>query len=624
MRRITWTAVCFLTTVAAIVQADPKPMRLPAVDLHQPIIWGSEAELPDGGGVAFGGQDQHAEDGRVLTRVKRDGKWVAISSELREKNPRQAECDKIRSDIGKLQPLAEARAILFHRLPYAISVESLRAVRNSRETEAETIDCEPAARALSPLVYEAKTKVIVMFGGDHLDYLTNDTWRFDPVKLRWDRSKAKNVPPPRANHKLVARGDGTVVMSGGYRYASNTDYMGGQYLPIEDGEWVYDIAKDEWTPPKEGKLVAANQREYRTGPFLPEYFMQGPVPDAAAFAKSLEDLPPNTWRKITPQQLPQMNRDWGTAVLDPDHDLILRWSGGHCAHGGSDVLHYHLKTGRWELPFPVEFPLGQLYTNTEYPMGRNFNGRPWVTAHTYQSYAYDPIVKKMLFVGERDYTYVYDVDRGDWGERIKKPEGMNYDSCYYSLELTVTPKGTVCWTVDGRLFRFDAAAKQWVELKFEGKLPGSVVDSSTLCYDPKRDRLLFAQIDYGHSHEYDGQLHELDLKTMKVREVSPAKANTRTIPYIGRMVYHPASDLMLVGAAMIGGGERRTLAWDGAAGKWVSVKCAGDDPFMKEGRNVSLGIVYDAKRKLFWAVDTHGYIYVMKFDPASADIQSLK
>ena len=30
----------------------------------------------------------------------------------------------------------------------------------------------------------------------------------------------------------------------------------------------------------------------------------------------------------------QINRDWGTAVLDPDHDLLLRWSGGHCAHGG--------------------------------------------------------------------------------------------------------------------------------------------------------------------------------------------------------------------------------------------------------------------------------------------------
>ena len=129
--------------------------------------------------------------------------------------------------------------------------------------------------------------------------------------------------------------------------------MGGQYKDLNDGEWIYDIAANIWKGKEKG--VESPQRVYRTGPFQPSYFMQEPHPDRDAFSKWLDELPVNTWKMTKPPHLPQMNRDWGTAVLDPDHDVILRWSGGHSAHGGTDVLHFHLATNRWELPFPVSF-----------------------------------------------------------------------------------------------------------------------------------------------------------------------------------------------------------------------------------------------------------------------------
>ena len=44
---------------------------------------------------------------------------------------------------------------------------------------------------------------------------------------------------------IARAGDGTVRMTGGYYYASNTDYCGGQYLDLLDGEWIYDIAKNQ-------------------------------------------------------------------------------------------------------------------------------------------------------------------------------------------------------------------------------------------------------------------------------------------------------------------------------------------------------------------------------------------
>ena len=154
---------------------------------------------------------------------------------------------------------------------------------------AELLDAEPPARALSPIVYDPKTGLYVLFGGDHCDYLTNDTWVFDPKKDRWEQRHPHGAPPPRANHELKAGGDGTVRLTGGYTYFSNTDYCGGQYVDVGDGPWTYDVAANRWTG--KGEPDEDDVRVYRSGPFLPEYFLQGPSPDAAAHQKRLAGLP---------------------------------------------------------------------------------------------------------------------------------------------------------------------------------------------------------------------------------------------------------------------------------------------------------------------------------------------
>ncbi len=441
-----------------------------------------------------------------------------------------------------------------------------------------------------------------------------------------DATSAEIRPPPRANHTLKATGDGRIILSGGYTYTSSTDYVGGQYRELDDGEWTYDIAADTWTGT--GKAVPPNSRVYRTGPYVPEFFLKDPKPDAAAFQKQLADLPANTWVSTKTPHLPQLNRDWGTAVLDPDRDVILRFSGGHSAHGGTDVLHYHLASNRWELPFPVEFPLGQLYSNTEYPEGFNFNRRPWVTGHTYQNYGYDPVFKKMLFTGRHEHCYVYDPAVADWTGRFAKPKGMTYNSCFYTLTLCPTPQGLVCWTQQGGVFQFDAGKKEWVEVKPTGeKLPGSVVDNSTVVHDSKRDRLLFFRKGYGDKSKYDGRIHALDRKTGTVSVLSPkGMEGAAAIPYLCQIRYDPTNDLLLVGGTLPPGedGMRRTPAYDCAANAWVTLKIGGDDPSGKSGRNVSLGLVYDARRKLFWAVDTRSNVFVLRLDPKNAEVGPLR
>lgn len=486
------------------------------------------------------------------------------------------------------------------------------------------LSAEPPPRALTPLVYEPKSKLFILFGGDHLDYLTNDLWVFDPAKMSWQLRLVSKAPPPRANHTLKATGDGKITLTGGYTYTSSTDYVGGQYRDLDDGEWVYDVAANTWSRPEDG--VASDARTYRTGALHPSFYLTGEAPDSAAVTKRLAELPANTWMKMNPPQLPKLNRDWGTAVIDPDHDLILRFSGGHSAHGGTDVLHYHLATNRWELCFPVEFPLGQLYDNTEYPSGFNFNLRPWVTGHTYQNYAYDPLARRMLFTGETKHTYYYDPERGDWGpsafgeepRRVLKPKGMNYGSCFYTLTLCPTPLGVVCWTNEGKLFRHEAKENQWRELVTttpDLKLPGSVVDNSTVIYDSKRDRLVMARKPYGDKNAYDGQLYEVDLKTLGVKVLSPeGKEIGADVIYLCQIRYDSEHDLFLAGCTMPApeGELRRTAIYDPAANRWSSLAIQGDDPSGSKGRNVSLGMQYDAKRKLFWAVDTNSQVYVLR------------
>jgi hypothetical protein len=679
------TIVSILLAAGVVFGKAPRkrPYRLPDVDIKSQVIWGSTCDGPEGKGLSFGGQDQNSDDGRPHTRVKSNNRWQAIHKKLRAANAFQKLHDHI-AHAGYLQKrvTALARSIYFKDLrvgsalpaeqkqvvekiasaiatlkakrqlaPYEVQrgalalrrlisaqeaiTKKLTAVTSATirsmdravidlEQAAEHLDAEPPARALSPLVYDARSKLYILFGGDHLDYLTNDTWVFDPAKHQWRRQHPATAPPPRANHKLIAA-EGKITLTGGYTYSSNTDYCGGQYIDHDDGDWTYDIAANKWTGGK--TACPGDRRVYRTGPFHPDFYLTTPPPDAAATARRLAGLKPNTWTAMNPPRLPRLNRDWGTAVIDPDHDLMLRFSGGHSAHGGSDVLHYHFATNCWELPFPVEFPLGQLYANTRYPNGYNFNHRPWVTGHTYQNYGYDPIGKKMVFAGRPRHYYLYDPQVGDWVRRGVKPSAMVYNSCFYTITVCTARDGAMAWTRSGSVLQFVPQTGRWGEFKLRGeKLPGAVVDNSTMVYDSKRNRLLFAMKGYGRKNAYDGQLHFLDVRTQTVGKLSPGgMAAAGAIPYLCQIRYDAGNDLFLVGGTLPPGkdGLRRTPAYDPAANKWISLAIGGKDPSGPKGRNVSLGMMYDKKRKLFWAVDTNSRVYVLRLAPGAADPKPL-
>ena len=147
----------------------------------------------------------------------------------------------------------------------------------------------PQADLSKPIIWGAQCNVSddlgLAFGGDHLDYVTNDTWVFDPAKQRWEQRHPETAPPPRANHTLTAAGNGKVELSGGFTH-NNADiwYMGPLYQLRDDGDWVYDVAANTWTSLAGQNGVAPDQRAYRTmACFLPQGFIEaGGRPDAAA------------------------------------------------------------------------------------------------------------------------------------------------------------------------------------------------------------------------------------------------------------------------------------------------------------------------------------------------------
>src|SRR5690606_6261034 len=92
---------------------------------------------------------------------------------------------------------------------------------------------QPPPRALSPMVYDATTKKIVLFGGERLDMLYADTWVYDCATRTWEERKPAVSPSPRFGHALLhLPKSGKIVLLGGVGYTSSTAYQATLYRPL--------------------------------------------------------------------------------------------------------------------------------------------------------------------------------------------------------------------------------------------------------------------------------------------------------------------------------------------------------------------------------------------------------
>lgn len=518
---------------------------------------------------------------------------------------------------------------------------------------------QPSARAHSPMVYDSVNRKIVLFGGDHLDYLLNDTWVYDCVTKTWAKMNPTNRPKPRAGHALLYMPKSKkVVLLGGYRYEADQS--------TEFEMWRYDIATNSWDlikrfgselwpklqamKPGFASVLATNKGDtllclgdstlynfvphtyqmacdptvtdaigtttygltkdtvaLRSGFFNPSWYNTGvTTPDTAANENTLRNLTLSTWTKITPPKTPGGERAWGSAAYDPDRDLFMRWAGGHAAYCGTDIPQYSFHNNRWNAGIMTEFPMEYDRENSPAPGPFTFNDRPFMPMHPVKSFAYDPTSKLMVYNTDGK-TYLYNPDSMDWVKDIRISGPNKNDP--YRAGLCSTPHGVYAyWAPDHYLFNSDSL--KWRKLSKSGVIqPNYYADATGNAYDSKRDRMVYVTSTL-YSATTLARVYTYDFQTGVSTQLFPADSSITTgYGNYRDAVYLPTLDVVLFPIHTASG----NLAYDCANNRWIHIPIAG---FQSGMDNVSTAMMYDPKRNIVWLTDGASNVYAARLDAA--------
>ena len=183
--------------------------------------------------------------GRVRMAWFRDPKGVGTAAELKDLAERCAALDKMQgAQSGKWIPDQVAAGKTLDALKGARNLQGLSEYATEQQYPV------PPSRRNSPLVFEPKSGVFVLFGGDHEDYLMNDTWVLDLKNKAqpWRRVECDVAPSPRAGHALCALPhSGRIALWEGYAQNSDPDYGVGPSMPITPLQlWLFDPKTDRW------------------------------------------------------------------------------------------------------------------------------------------------------------------------------------------------------------------------------------------------------------------------------------------------------------------------------------------------------------------------------------------
>ena len=501
---------------------------------------------------------------------------------------------------------------------------------------------QPPPRALSPMVFDPKTKKIVLFGGDRLDQLYADTWVYDCAARTWEEKKPAVSPSPRFGHALLRLPkSGQLVLVGGKGYTSSTAYNTMLYKALPFEAWTYDVERNEWAllhrlekdapaqvPNGAGCAAVADDDtvlfiggaepgsakgvvhsawtcrldptkvdkdgtakfgvkpgtvETRTGSFDPEWYTKDvPPADPKAVAVVLDKLASNTWTTLTCPRWPENRQGggWSTVTLDTDRDELLHMGGGHSSYFGNDMAHYDIKTGRWSIAARPQFALEFNYDLTG-PGLWAFNGAPWGN-HNYHCYAYDPTIRRVVYI-KGTTTVLYDPVTRAW-PHAEKFDKLPFHPSKYINYLCTTPQGVYCWTQQlGNQSRFGLwkleGGKVWKEVKTTGApLPRPETDGSTITYDRRRDRLLITTTS-GKDGPH-GQVWAADLKTGEVKTLNPAGMDLiKGNRFARESVYLPKGDLVMLGYLLPADGGTVVPFYDCENNRWLTAKMPGADFF---------------------------------------------
>lgn len=510
---------------------------------------------------------------------------------------------------------------------------------------------EPPPRAYSPMVYDAANQVIVLFGGDHLDFMMSDTWVYDCATRKWTQKSPAVSPSPRAGHALLylPKSRSTVLL-GGFQYNTTTlnNYSAPQYAKQAGLElWKYDPLQDEWNvictwssgvypddfrspvsamaavdtgdrivtisgsyhktyllPCDAGRSdaaataslgVAQGKVQTRPGGWEPSWYQEGLAdPDTLANETIIRDAPERQWVAVTPpKKHPYSDFMWGNVVYDPVHGLILDYNGGHSSYPGNQVLQYSANLNRWGVGYRADLPLELCGASGQYGTGITFNQRPFIPNHTYDAYCYNEKLDRMVLrVGSR--TWLYNTVRRDFDSQFVENHSAFALLHHASTRLIQTDSGTYCWA--NQIFRLKEDTLAWRQVAVTGcPVPGYYSDKHGLAYDAGRGRLLY----FGQGSE--ALIMAFDLRTSVICTVkawNPWLQTSTAAQSFSKCVYLPRSGKVLFLRNMDG----LHLMFDCSTDGWDTLRLGGAAP---TGSIYSVGMVYDPGRDRVWTVDAN-------------------
>jgi hypothetical protein len=199
--------------------------------------------------------------GRIRLAWYRDPRGVGTAAELAALGRR---CEALKK-TAQMSKFAEGIDAVADLLAGGKTLDALRSARQAQRRIEESAEAQypvPCARRNSPLAFDEKNRVFVLFGGDHEDYLMNDTWVLDLVKKSWRRAKPDRAPSPRAGHALCGLPkSGRVALYEGYVQSSSTDYGAVPYRTLDPCQlWLFDPKADRWLLAASWPLPAKEDR----------------------------------------------------------------------------------------------------------------------------------------------------------------------------------------------------------------------------------------------------------------------------------------------------------------------------------------------------------------------------